>query len=150
LSFRTRRCEDGWCRRKLRRRVFSCRRSREWRFVRCCAHDVRLDNNIGWTADHQKVFNVIATDKDQAPPSVHRSGIDHCQAVRSREPLGAKATHQRLEESHLRSPHCFCSFTEQELHCPVLCAPSRQDARVSVKLPPLITCEAARSIDTQA
>jgi hypothetical protein len=84
--------------------VFSCfgkyRRSRECRFARCCAHDVRLDYKIGPTADHQKVFNVIATDQDQAPLTVHRSGIDHCQPVRSREPLGAKATHQRSEESH--------------------------------------------------
>jgi hypothetical protein len=50
-----------------------CRRSRECRFARRCAYDVRLDHNIGRTTDHQKVFNVIATDQDQAPPSVHRS-----------------------------------------------------------------------------
>jgi len=84
--------------------VFSCfgkcQRSSECRFARCCAHDVRLDNNIGPTAYHQKMFNVIATDQDQAPLTVHRSGIDHCQPVRSGEPLGAKAMHQRSKESH--------------------------------------------------
>jgi hypothetical protein len=46
-------------------------RSRE----RCCAHDVRLNNNVGPTADHQKMFNVITTDQDQVSSSVHRSRI---------------------------------------------------------------------------
>jgi hypothetical protein len=78
LSLRTRRPHAFVLRRC---RLFSCfgkcRRSSECRFARCCARDVRLDNNIGPTAYHQKVFNVIATDQDQAPPSVHRCGIDH-------------------------------------------------------------------------
>jgi len=83
--------------------VLSCfdkrRRSCERRFARCCAHDVRLDHNIGRTADHQ-MFNAIATDQDQSPPSVHRSRVDHRQpglartSARSPGSLGSKATHQ--------------------------------------------------------
>jgi hypothetical protein len=95
---RTRRYDDGWRGLKL---LGKRRRPRE----RCCAHNVRLDHNIGRTADHQKVLNIIATDDDQAPPSVHRSRFDYRQpglartSARSPGSLGTKGAHQPREES---------------------------------------------------
>jgi hypothetical protein len=112
LLLRTGPCEDSWCGLKLHRLVFGkYRRSRE----RCRAHDVRLNNNVGPTADDQKMLNVITTGQDQSSPSVHRSRIDRRQSGRlaptpARSPFRSE---RKTRTNHARTPimRPICSRT---------------------------------------
>jgi len=68
--------------------------------------------------------SVIATYQDQVPPSVHLCRIDHRQpklaprSPRSPGSLGAKATHQRSEESHYVAHIAPSPNRNSALHCP--------------------------------
>ena len=44
---------------------------------RNCTHDIRFHHQIGGPADHQKMFDVVAANQDQAPASIDRCGVDH-------------------------------------------------------------------------
>jgi hypothetical protein len=69
-----------------------CRRPHGcWFMLRCS--DVWLDYKIARAADHQKVFNVIATDHNQVPPAVHRRGIEDRQPGLACSQATARAAH---------------------------------------------------------
>jgi hypothetical protein len=41
------------------------------------AHNILLDHNVSRPANDQEMLNIVATDQDQPPPSVNRSGVNH-------------------------------------------------------------------------
>ena len=69
-------------------------------FARCHrAHDVRLHDQVGGAADHQKMLDIVTANQDQTPTSINRCGIDDGQpgcrpARRASETVCAEAPHQ--------------------------------------------------------
>jgi hypothetical protein len=63
------------------RKWFSCRCGRQpfpFRRRRGSAHDVGLDHKVVSTANHHKVFDIVAADEDDASFAVDREGFDYC------------------------------------------------------------------------
>jgi hypothetical protein len=44
------------------------------------ADDVGLDHDIGRTADHQKMLDIVPADEDQPPPAIDRGCINDGEA----------------------------------------------------------------------
>ncbi len=41
------------------------------------AHDIGLDDDVGGTANHQEMLDIVTPDQHQAAPAIDRGGIDH-------------------------------------------------------------------------
>jgi len=50
------------------------------RVARLRRHDAAFDHDIGWTADHDQVLDIIAPDKDKPTPCIDRCCIQYLQA----------------------------------------------------------------------
>jgi hypothetical protein len=79
-------------------------------FARCHrAYDVRLHDQVSRTADHQKMFDIVATDQDQTPTSIDRCRVYDGQPGLS-TPRGASET------VCSEAPHQPCGHSDQGQH----------------------------------
>jgi hypothetical protein len=74
------------------------------------AHNIRLDDQVAWSTNHQKVFDVVAANQDKAPPSINGCRVDYGKSrlpsARSiSEPVCSKASHQPRGEADKRQHH---------------------------------------------
>jgi hypothetical protein len=92
---------------------FGGRPSTRWlagNFARCHrAHDVRLHDQVSGTADHQKMFDIVATDQDQTPTSVNGCRIDDGQP-------GLSTPRCASETICSEAPHQPCGHSDQGQH----------------------------------
>ena len=87
------------------------------------AHDIGFDDNVGRTADHQQMFDVVASDQHEPPSSVDRGGIDDSQTRHppalgvGAEPVGGESADQpghdadQRQNRHKREEECKCLHT---------------------------------------
>jgi hypothetical protein len=73
------------------------------------AHNVRLDNEVSGSADHQKMLDIVAPDEDQPPTSVNRCRVNHGQP-RLSTPRGVS------EPVCAETPHQPCGDADQRQH----------------------------------
>jgi hypothetical protein len=73
------------------------------------AHNVRLDNEVSGSADHQKMLDIVAADQDQPPTSVNRCRVDYGQPRLS-------STYRTPETICAEAPHQPCGHSDQRQH----------------------------------
>ena len=68
---------------------------------RAVASDAAFDDNIGWAADHDQMFDVIPPDEDQAPPRIYSGCIEH---LETRVAVAASAHERRRSAAAAQQP----------------------------------------------
>jgi hypothetical protein len=83
-------------------------------------HDIGLDDDIGGTADHQKMFDIVAPYQHETAATVHGGGIDDRQTRHSStlgvgaKPVGGESADQpghdadQRQDHHKREEKCKC------------------------------------------
>jgi hypothetical protein len=106
-----------------RRRLGAWRPLRQLIPARLGADDIRFDDDVGWSADHQQVFDIVSPHQHEATATVDGCGIDHGEprhpstiGVRAETVIGKPSNepgrkHDQAQDGHECQHKSYCLHT---------------------------------------
>jgi hypothetical protein len=86
------------------------------------AHDIGLDHDVGRTADHEQVFDIVTAHQHQPAAAIHRGSVDHGQPRHpapvgiGTQPVPRESPHQPGGKADQRQNRHECEEKCQSLH----------------------------------